>query len=235
MRYSRSSRRRWVSFSTTTWSRHSRRRVPMSRSIGRTLARYPLRGGPVSSIPFQTVRAHFRHTAYRWSLGVRHARGQGMDRPEQPMETKPPKPVGRPPSDPCVPVPQTVAPSQEQPEPIAHVVIDLGELPGGLSGTKVVPPPPQHGMQPGALPPFRAHMTPSDSPARAPRNFGFRPYILGPHRCWWTWRGLKPSPSTLSLHAAAFNPGVSTGSHPRLIPRRSLARSSPVLDDVGVE
>jgi hypothetical protein len=55
----------------------------------------------------------------------------------------------------------------------------------------------------------------------APRNFGFRPYILGPHReSRWTGRGLKPYPSGLSLHAAAFTPGVSTGSHPRLIPRR---------------
>ena len=54
-----------------------------------------------------------------------------------------------------------------------------------------------------------------------PRNFGFRPYILGPHRTSrWTWRGLKPYPSVLSLHAAAFTPGVSTGSSPRLIPRR---------------
>ena len=55
----------------------------------------------------------------------------------------------------------------------------------------------------------------------APRNFGFRPYILGPHRTSrWTWRGLKPYPSVLSLHAAAFTPGASTGSSPRPIPRR---------------
>ena len=38
----------------------------LSASIGRLLARYPHRG-PVSSTPFQTVRAVFLHTAYRWS------------------------------------------------------------------------------------------------------------------------------------------------------------------------
>ena len=40
--------------------------------IGRTLARYRL-AGPFPASPFQTVRAHFEHTAYRWSLGVMHA------------------------------------------------------------------------------------------------------------------------------------------------------------------
>src|SRR5262249_4732011 len=45
----------------------------------------------------------------------------------------------------------------------------------------------------------------------APRNSGFRPYILGPPRTSrWTGRSLKPYPSGLSLHAAAFTPGVST-------------------------
>src|SRR2546422_917594 len=44
-------------------------------AIGRTLARYPL-AGPSPAPPFQTVRARFGHTAYRWSLGVRHAQGQ---------------------------------------------------------------------------------------------------------------------------------------------------------------
>jgi len=34
------------------------------RSIGRTLARYPL-PGPSPAPPFQTVRARFGHTAYR--------------------------------------------------------------------------------------------------------------------------------------------------------------------------
>ena len=75
---------------------------------------------------------------------------------------------------------------------------------------------------------LRAHYRPSSlvwppptPQPGAPRNFGFRPYILGPHRTSrWTWRGLKPYPSVLSLHAAAFTPGVSTGSYPRLIPRR---------------
>ena len=61
-----------------------------------------------------------------------------------------------------------------------------------------------------------------------PRNFSFRPYILGPHRTSrWTWRGLKPSPSALSLHAAAFTPGASTDSYPRLI----LRRFQPSPDD----
>src|SRR5207247_10973453 len=48
-------------------------------SIGRTLARYPL-AGPSPAPPFQTVRARFGHTAYRWSLGVRHAQGQEIGR-----------------------------------------------------------------------------------------------------------------------------------------------------------
>ena len=64
-----------------------------------------------------------------------------------------------------------------------------------------------------------------------PRNFSFRPYILGPHRTSrWTWRGLKPSPSALSLHAAAFTPGASTNSSPRLI----LRRFQPSPDDKGL-
>src|SRR2546427_1847262 len=52
-----------------------RLRVSRLISIGRTLARYPL-AGPSPAPPFQTVRARFGHTAYRWSLGVRHAQGQ---------------------------------------------------------------------------------------------------------------------------------------------------------------
>src|SRR5207247_8867586 len=35
------------------------------------------------------------------------------------------------------------------PEPLPHVVVDLGELPGGRPGPKAVPPAPQHGSQSG--------------------------------------------------------------------------------------
>jgi hypothetical protein len=47
---------------------------------------------------------------------------------QQLMETKPPKPPERPSGDRAVPVPQAVASSDQQTQPLVHVVIDLGEL-----------------------------------------------------------------------------------------------------------
>ena len=56
------------------------------------LARYPS-PGPFPASPFQTVRAHFRHTAYRWSFSTRHARRRDTTEvPGHPLDVTP---VGR--------------------------------------------------------------------------------------------------------------------------------------------
>src|SRR2546422_2099591 len=69
-------------------------------------------------------------------------------RSQQAIESEPPKPVERPAGDRSVPMPpHAAASSEKEPEPLPHVVVDLGELPGGVPGPKVVPPAPQHGIQ----------------------------------------------------------------------------------------
>src|SRR5947208_10147728 len=71
-------------------------------------------------------------------------------RSQQAIESEPPKPGERPAGDRSVPMPPYAAASSEKgPEPLPHVVVDLGELPGGVPGPKVVPPAPQHGIQSG--------------------------------------------------------------------------------------
>src|SRR5438046_3818259 len=71
-------------------------------------------------------------------------------RSQQAIESEPPKPGERPAGDRSVPMPpHAAASSEKEPEPLPHVVVDLGELPGGVPGPKVVPPAPQHGIQSG--------------------------------------------------------------------------------------
>src|SRR5436189_5023086 len=69
-------------------------------------------------------------------------------RSQQAIESEPPKPGERPAGDRSVPMPpHAAASSEKEPEPLPHVVVDLGELPGGVPGPKVVPPAPQQRIQ----------------------------------------------------------------------------------------
>src|SRR3989475_12197650 len=68
----------------------------------------------------------------------------------QAKNPEPPNPLKRQAGGLCVSMPPHAAASnQKHPEPLPHVVVDLSELPGGVPGPKVVPPAPQHGVQPG--------------------------------------------------------------------------------------
>src|SRR3989442_7191519 len=115
--------------------------------IGRMLARYRLDAGPSPASPFQTVRAVFPHTAYRWSSWP-HLRGPRIaNRPEQPIQALDPKPLGRPAIDSTGVQVAPDAPNKEASQAALHAPVDVLKLDGSVPGAEVLTPAAQHGVQ----------------------------------------------------------------------------------------
>src|SRR5260370_24072372 len=114
--------------------------------IGRWVAR--CRKGPVPPAPFQTVRADFPHTAYRWCSRRQRARRRiphGATQPVQAVSPEPfPRPRGRLTGTEGAPSPL----HHEAVQPPVDVRVEVVELPSRITRAEIVGPAAQHGVQP---------------------------------------------------------------------------------------